>query len=255
MYSKLPLVIFILVSACTVPQNTEVGGSGSPAKRSTQDHRPSQNQNSNVEYIKTNLVTVPVSLEEAKLSDTFQVNTETLSYRFTYLATVKEDNINFQNGVATLLFKDLEVGKLGNLTFIILEGGSPKLKGEITNLTLQPGTNAQKLTLVKIDGTPGSQDIQIEPDVTYAAVKSIFDGRCVSCHNANGSAKGNVLLDKFPFEITNTQKFPTMAALMTRLMDTIENPNSTMPMPRGGAKLSPSDIQTIRTWNDRGLRP
>lgn len=254
-YKSSIVALFLLTNGCTAPRNTEI----SPRQATVSEERPNLEAGdlrSQINYQQNDRATVPVSMQEEHMQQTFQVNTAALSYKFAYLSSQKEGPIEFIDGVAKLIFKGLEVNKSGTLSLLIYEQGKPVIKGEVKGLALRPGANAQKIRLVKIDGSSDEDlDIGQQTQVTYQAVKPILDAACVRCHSQQGTARGNVLLDQFPFKITNTRKFPDVSALMTRLIDTIANANSSMPMPRGGQKLSSAQIELIERWNREGLKP
>ena len=95
--------------------------------------------------------TLPVRFEEASLRSTFQVATESLSYRFQYIDIVRQGPLTFINGSAEIKIQGLPVGKSGLLKLEIYEASKLAIIGEKANVTLQAGANSEKLVLSKVD--------------------------------------------------------------------------------------------------------
>lgn len=81
-------------------------------------------------------------------------------------------------------------------------------------------------------------------NMKYAAnVQPIIANNCYGCHG-NGAAAGGISLDSYA-------KLKTQAD-NGNLLGTITHATGFSPMPRGGAKLSDCNINTIKSWINRG---
>lgn len=76
---------------------------------------------------------------------------------------------------------------------------------------------------------------------TNTSVKTIFDTKCASCHNASGSNSGAWLYD--PSDYTTSIK-----NRIQKLYETVYVKKS---MPQG-ASLSAADLQAFKSWYDAG---
>lgn len=108
---------------------------------------------------------IPVSLDERKLQQTFQVVTSSLTYKFSYLGKNQEGPIEFVQNIARIRFENLPVNQSGDLKFQVFEDGKFVIFGEKKALTLQAGRNQEKLTLVKVEsGAELDIDLDVEPE-------------------------------------------------------------------------------------------
>lgn len=253
-FKKISIVgLFLGLASCTPSTNwDETGNSaGRDSRKQNQNQTPKNTPYPNQPQAEQS--EFGVELDEEQLVAVFAVNTEALSYKFTYMEVLKNGPIEFNEQKAKLVFSALPTGKTGNLTLEILEAGVPKLRGTQAGVTLQAGSNQVRLVLNGVNGGQIQPEPSPEnPSVTYATVKPILDNKCVRCHSATGSAKGNVLFDTFPFTITNKTRFPDMPTLMRKVVQTVEMPNATMP--QGNPGLPQSEVNQLKAWIAAGLK-
>lgn len=171
-------VVLMLFMSCTKTEPAPTVGDsrnvGQAATRS--DDRksvPSPTDNTRSVIYEDSTGTLPVRFEEAALRSTFQVATESLSFKFQYIDIVRQGPLTFTNGSAEIKIQGLPVGKTGLLKLEIFESSKLVIFGEKANVTLQAGTNSEKLVLSKV-GENSRGDISIE--LRLDNIRSLIDG-------------------------------------------------------------------------------
>lgn len=222
--------------------------------------------------------TLPVRFEEASLRSTFQVATESLSYRFQYIDIVRQGPLTFINGSAEIKIQGLPVGKSGLLKLEIYEASKLAIIGEKANVTLQAGANSEKLVLSKVDEnsrggisidlkldnirslidgtplpptppspgpTPGAPDPidppsgpQPELDAKGQAAMAVIIKHCSECHH---SGRPNVFT-QLPFKSATSND---SKVIMQKIIATSES--GTMP-PQPRDRLTAEEIATLKAW-------
>ena len=78
--------------------------------------------------------------------------------------------------------------------------------------------------------------------INYSIVQPIFQGNCISCHNATLNYEGIIL---------NTFEDAVSAAQTGRLINAVNHLPGSTPMPFGGSKLPECEVRKITLWIEK----
>lgn len=92
-----------------------------------------------------------------------KIDLKDLKYKFSYLDIVREGDLSFVSGVATLSFDNLPVGKEGTLALDIIQKGTLALSGNAVKVTLKSGS--QTIDLVLRSPTQQSSSVTIQATI------------------------------------------------------------------------------------------
>lgn len=97
---------------------------------------------------------IAATLYEASLKNDFNIDTANLSYKFSYLDKSDTGSVRFINGTSRIGLSGLKSNQSGTVTLEIYEGQTLRLKGERTDVVLQPGQNDLSMSLRLIQPSP-----------------------------------------------------------------------------------------------------
>ena len=218
---------------------------------------------------------LPISLSERELRS-YNLDTASLSYKFSYMTVVREGAIVFTNEVAKIEIDKLPSGQTGDLKLDVLESGVVKLSGVLPAQKLVPGANQLRLVLKPV-GIPGTADLVLSINIegstpnptptpspqttpnptpqptpapgrlTYTRdIKAILDRACAECHTP-GARSPN--LASFPFSTVSEAQ---NAAIVDRIIAVSSGANRTMP-PAPRDPLTAAEVETLTRWKNTGM--